>query len=72
MKTLYIVRSEEYEADGFFINGKLVHWFFNNDAMWRSEYMNGLIEEMGWEVKEVSYSGSRLQEVLDAHIKAII
>jgi hypothetical protein len=45
------------EADGFFeiVNGKLeyVTGWFANDAMWRPEYMEGLIEHFGGKIEDL-------------------
>jgi hypothetical protein len=53
----YFCTDEIGESDGFFevVNGKLeyVSGWFHNDAMWRPEYMSGLLEHLGVEVADL-------------------
>jgi hypothetical protein len=40
------------EVEGFFDEqGNLLHCWSMNDALWRSEYLNPLLEELGYTVK---------------------
>lgn len=50
----HIAYCDEYEADAFFdTKHKLLAAWSMNDANWRSEYMNPLLEALGVEVVQI-------------------
>lgn len=56
-KKLYVMYCEdegEYEL-WFDENKKCVGGYFCNDAMWRSEYFDGIFESVGIEIKTLKY-----------------
>jgi hypothetical protein len=65
-KVFYVYYEDEWEAEGFFdANGRLLACWSRNDADWRSEYMNPLLEELGFKV--VTSKNKTLIEKLRRH-----
>lgn len=57
MKTLYHVRIDEDEIEGFFDeDGDLMGAWCLNDARWRNEYMNPLLNSLGYQVEKNTHS----------------
>ncbi len=52
LKKIYHIFFEEYgEVDAFFTaSGKLIDYWYGNDATWRHDYFAGLLQYMGYEV----------------------
>ena len=51
MEKIFHVYLEDYEAEFFFDNkGQLLCGWACNDAHWRSEYMNPLLNRLGFEI----------------------
>jgi hypothetical protein len=42
---------DEFELEGFYLDGKYLQGWCANDAHWRSEYMDPLIEALGFKIK---------------------
>jgi hypothetical protein len=71
MRKIYHVSycGEYGEADGFFDEtGKLLHWFHGNDALWRNEYMDPLLLELGIEVHD---GNKKFRKKLEKELKEI-
>ena len=52
MKTIYLVQSDSFEAQGFIDeNLNIINCWALNDAEWRSEYFNYGFRELGIEIK---------------------
>ena len=56
MKTLYFVFSEEYgEVEGMFDDKEnLLDFWFGNDATWRVDYFEGVMNKIGYTVKRAN------------------
>ena len=71
MKTIYHVFIDDSEAEGFFDEkGKLLDYWYLNDADWRSEYFNPVFKKLGIEIKQPSYKleiklQTKLRKVVD-------
>jgi hypothetical protein len=51
LKTLYLVHLDSPEVQGMFdASGKLLDWWFCNDADWRGEYFSGVMARLGYVV----------------------
>ena len=54
MKTVYKASIESPEMEGFFDeNGKLLDYWYCNDACWRDEYFNGVFKKLGIDIKPI-------------------
>lgn len=50
-KLFHAQYEDEFEAEGFFDEkGKMLQGWHGNDANWRGEYMDPLLEKLGYEV----------------------
>lgn len=53
-KLIHLSYCDEYEAEGFFTeSGELLQAWSLNDANWRSEYMDPLLQALGFEVERI-------------------
>lgn len=72
MKTrIFHVYSERYEAEAFFVNGEMLHYWHCNDANWRPEYMNPLIEKLfghRYDIKTI-WEDSKLHEIFEKYLE---
>ena len=75
MTTLYVVYSggECGELQGVFTEREdLLHFWSCNDATWREEYFNGLMEKIGFTTKEPTGPlYNRLEKKLIKHCKKL-
>ena len=56
-KIIHVWYCDDFEADGFFTEeGEIICAWSNNDAMWRSEYMDSLINKLGFEIEHKYYT----------------
>ncbi len=52
MRTIHHVFIEDCEVEGFFDeNGKLLDYWYCNDADWRGEYFNPVFRKLGIDIK---------------------
>lgn len=74
MKTIYIIGIEDEvgEVEGAFDDkGELLDTWCRNDATWRHEYFNGLMETLGIDVKPPSkHLRAELEKKLIEHLEA--
>lgn len=64
MKKLYHVYTTWFGEMEFFFDGrgKLLHYWALNDANWRSEYMDPLMEALGYQVHSVEATDPRFEK----------
>lgn len=63
MEKIFHVYLEDYEGEFWFNNkGEFLQGWACNDANWRSEYMNPLLESLGFEVVSI-YEPDKFSEI---------
>lgn len=66
MKLYHVVLEATCEAEAWFDeSGKLLAGWTMNDAHWRGEYMNPLLEALGYNIKQVYETDFGVEEVVD-------
>ncbi len=54
MKTVYIFGLDSPEIEGFFDEkGKLIDYWYCNDALWRDEYFNPVFKKLGIDIQSI-------------------
>jgi hypothetical protein len=56
------------EVQAFFKDGELLAAWSSNDANWRSEYMDPLLEELGWEIEYASSDETLAQKLREMYL----
>jgi FMN phosphatase YigB (HAD superfamily) len=65
MKTVYHVYSLDDSLEFFFdADGKLLHWWSENDATYNAEQMNPLFEALGVKIEEAEPNDDRFKQFL--------
>lgn len=65
MQTIYHVNCDN-DLGEFFFNDKfeMLSYWDSNDASWRGEYMNPLLEQLGFKVKKLSPKDKRVWDIV--------
>jgi hypothetical protein len=66
MKKIYHAFCEIFGEQDFFFNEdfKLIHWWDKNDATWREEYMNPLMEKLGIKINNIELTDKRVYSII--------
>lgn len=73
LKTIEYVSVNDGMYEGLYLNGKLLGGWHENDASWRSEYFDGIFEELGYRINYShmrGYAKCPNYEALQADLKA--
>lgn len=70
MKPVYYYYCEDAEVDSFYDEtGQLLDFWSCNDANWRQEYMNGLLESLGYTVISVTNTEAPIAKDLHTRLR---